>query len=186
MTPGNKNGDRNDKANYRPVSILPSMSKNFEKLLLYQINDYMDPELSKFLCGFRKGFSAQHCLIMLLEKWKRSVDRVLLTDLSKAFDCLNHDLLIAKLHAYGFDNNSLSLIHNYLTSRFQRIRINSNYSSWSQILTGVLQGSILGVIFFNIYLSDLFLFAKDSEIANYADDNSHFSVGGISNPSSHN
>ena len=69
-----KKGDRNDKANYRPVSILPPMSKMFEKLLLYQINDYMDPKLSKFLCGFRKGFSAQHCLIMLLEKWKRSVD----------------------------------------------------------------------------------------------------------------
>ena len=103
---------------------------------------------------------------------------VLLTDLSKAFDCLNHDLLTAKLHAYGFDYNSLSLIHNYLTSRFQRVRISSNYSSWSQILTGVPQGSILGVIFFNIYLIDLFLFAKDSEITNYADDNSPFSVGG--------
>ena len=119
---------------------------------------------------------------MLLEKRKRSVDRrgfsgVLLTDLSKAFDCLNRDLLTGKLHAYGFHYNSLSLIHNYLTSRFQHVRINSNYSSWSQILTGVPQGSILGVIFFNMYLSDLFLFAKDSEIANYADDNSPFSVG---------
>ena len=106
------------------------------------------------------------------------VSGVLLTDLSKAFDCLNHDLLIAKLHDYGFDYNSLPLIHNYLTSRFQRIRINSNYSSWSQILTGVPHGSSLGVIFFNIYLSDLFLFAKYSEIANYADDNSPLSVGG--------
>ena len=80
----------------------------------------------------------------------------LLTDLSKAFDCISHDLLIAKLAAYGFHFNALRLLHSYLSDRYQRVMVNSNYSSWSGIICGVLQGSILGPLLFNIYLSDLF------------------------------
>ena len=102
-----KKGYRGSKENYRPVSILPVISKIFEKLLCKQITIFMDPLLSKYQCGFRKGYSAQHCLLAMLEKWKNAVDKgkifgALLTDLSKAFDSLSHDLLIAKLNAYGF------------------------------------------------------------------------------------
>ena len=82
----------------------------------------------------------------------------LLTDLSKAFDCLVHDLLIAKLHAYGFDLMSLKLIHSYLTNRFQRVKVNTSTSSWSEIKTGVPQGSILGPTLYNLNSNDLFLF----------------------------
>ena len=140
---------------------------------------YTENILSNYQCGFRKNYSSQHCLLVMLERWKRCLDKkgsagVLLTDLSKAFDCLNHDLLIAKLHAYGFDYNSLKLIQDYLSYRFQRVRINSSYSSWKTILQGVPQGSILGPVLFNIYLTDLFLFTADSNIANYADDNSPY------------
>ena len=115
----------------------------------------------------------------MLEKWRKSIDQkgysgVLLTDLSKAFDCLVHDLMIAKLDAYGFDYKSLKLIYDYFSERFQRDRIKSNYSQWTEIINGVPQGSTLGPLLFNIYLSDLFLFTSDSSIANYADDNSPY------------
>ena len=133
-----------------------------------------------YLCGFRKSMSAQNCLLLMLEKWRKCLDTkcscgILLTDLSKAFDCLIHDLLIAKLNAFGLEYNSLRLIHSYLTDRLQRVRINSMYSSWSNILYGVPQGSILGPLLFNIYLNDLFLFCDNIDIANYADDNSPYS-----------
>ena len=100
---------------------------------------------------------------------------ILLTDLSKAFDCLCHDLIIAKLHAYGFDHLSLKLIHNYLSDRFQRVRVNSFYSRWFKILTGVPQGSIMGAHIYNFNSNDLFFFIL-TDVCNFADDNSPFTV----------
>ena len=125
ITPVFKKGSRNQKENYRPVSILPIISKIFEKILSKQLYIYFENILSKFQCGFRKGFSTQHCLLLMIEKWKEAVDKdqsfgALLTDLSKAFDCLSHDLLIAKLHSYGISLAPLKLLTDYLTKRKQR------------------------------------------------------------------
>ena len=179
VTPVHKKGDMSLMNNYRPISVLPTLSKIFEKLLYQQINSYINKYLNSGLCGFREGFSAQHCLITMTEKIKNVLDKggiggALLTDLSKAFDCIQHDLLIAKLHAYGFNMKSLKLLNNYLYNRKQRTKINSTFSEWVNIIFGVPQGSILGPLLFNIYINDIFLFKEETDITNYADGNTPF------------
>ena len=98
-------------------------------------------------------------------------------NLSKAFDTLNHKLLIAKLGAYGFDTKALYYVNSYLDNRKQRVRVNSNFSSWQEIITGVPQGFILGSLLFNIFVNDLFLFVSSSNLSNYADDNTLYTSG---------
>ena len=92
-------------------------------------------------------------------------------DLSKVFDTISHSLQLAKLEAYGFPNQALSLSQSYLRNRFQRSIINGYFSSWNEVMTGVSQGSILGPLLFNIFLNDIFLFILKCQLCNYADDN---------------
>lgn len=134
ITPVFKKSFRGSVENYRLVSILPVISKAFEKQLVNKITSYTDKFLSKYQCGFRKGCSAQYCLLAMLEKWERHVDQgkvfgALLTDLYRAFDCLPHELIIAKLSAYRFNLAPLKLIDEYLPERGQRTKINNSYST---------------------------------------------------------
>ena len=122
--------------------------------------------------------SAQHCLIVLLEKWKKSVNQghvfgALQTNLSKTFDCLPHKLLIAKLNAYGFDK-VVRFICDYLTSRNQRTRMSDTYSSWQEILSGVTQGLILRPLLFETYIWELYFITENCHITSYADDNTPY------------
>ena len=171
-----KKGDSTSKQNYRPISVLPSTSKIFERIMFNQIYNYIIVKLFPLLCGFRKGYSTQHALLRFIEGLKKCLDKkdvagAVLMDLSKSFDCLSLILLLAKLKSYGFSDNAMEFRYSDLEKRVQRVKINSDFSDWMETEQGVPQGSILGPLLFNIYKNDIFLHLNKSNLCNYTYDN---------------
>ena len=146
------------------------------------MSQFYERAISKYQCCFRKGHSASHALISPFEKRHYNVYQgrmfgASLTDLSKTFDCLPHDIIIAKLNAYGSDMKALNFTYDYLINRKERAKIDNAYSSWQNILYGVPQGSIFGPLLFNIDLCDLFVIMNHEDIANYKDGNTPYVSG---------
>ena len=182
ITPLFKKKDKLNKDNYRSINLLPALSKILEKIIFGQIQEHMNSLFHVYLSGFRRGFGCNDVIIKMTEDWRDAQDKGSITgivaiDLSKAFDCMSHELLIAKLHAYGFNLDACKLTKTYLTSRKQRVKIGNTYSNWVMNVKGVPQGSILGPLMFNIFINDFLFYEFNSAVYNYADDNTLSVIG---------
>ena len=169
-------------SNYRPVSILTCLSKIIEICMNNQLKDFNQNVLSSLISAYRPGYSCQYSLMKLVEDLRQALDKgksaaLLLMDLSKAFDCLPHDIMAAKLKAYGMSVHAVRLLINYLRHRKQRVKIGEHTSEWMELLKGVPQGSILGPSLFNLFVNDFIFFLKNTDPVNYADDNTLEAIG---------
>ena len=162
VIPLHKKGPKNLLDNYRPISILPAISKAFESILYEQLHGYLSNAsiLSKCQFGFRRYHSTTTALLDSTNQWYSNMDKGLLNivaflDLKKAFDTIDHEILIEKLNMYGVKRHSLGLLESYITNRSQKCFINGTLSHSKPIKCGIPQGSILGPLFFLVYINDL-------------------------------
>ena len=162
--------------NFRPFNVLNTFSKICEKMVKDFLISKMEHHFLLFISAYRKSFSTEHVLIRLLEDWMNKLDNnnvvgAVLTDLSEAFDCIPHALLVAKLDAYGFNRDTVAYIYSHLKNRKLCIRINGTQSYLGYIISGAPQGSILGPVLYKLFFNNFFYFISLANAHKFADDN---------------
>ena len=176
-----KKGDQTSVNNYRPISVLSPINKIFEKILYTRLIKYIDKSklLYKYQYGFRKNHSTEHALIELVDQIRLSMGQRQMTcgifiDLSKAFDTVNHQILLDKLEHYGIRGHALELFKSYLSNRKQYVHIEKSKSQTRPISCGVPQGSVLGPLFFLLFINDLPKCCSTGKVRLFADDTTIF------------
>ena len=179
-----KSGKKNDMGNYRPISLISNIAKIFEKIIHKRLINFINKSkiLSKRQFGFIKNIGTKDALNHLSEIIYRNLDKslpiaVTFLDLAKAFDTVNHKILLDKLYAYGIRGKGHQLIESYLSNRKQKVRIGSHESDLGIIDTGVPQGTILGPLLFLLYVNDLVAKMSENSILSYADDTAVIAKG---------
>ncbi|MCG8078589.1 MAG: hypothetical protein JAY75_20420 [Candidatus Thiodiazotropha taylori] len=179
VSPLYKGGAKDDVNNYRPISILPTLSKLIEKFIQKHFMRYLNKYnvLHDSQSGFRSGHSTETALTLMTERWLKAINDgkivgTIMVDFRKAFDLVDHSLLLKKLSYYHCGSNFLRLMTSYLNNRFQAVTVNGKHSTFAEISSGVPQGSILGPLLFLISINDLplVLANKVSSTDLYADD----------------
>ena len=172
-----KMGDSSLLSNYRPISLLPTISKIFERILYNQLYEYFNSNnlLAEQQYGFRSNHSTEYAAVKFVDHISKEMESgntpaALYIDLSKAFDTLSFDILLYKLTHYGIKDNAFKLLKSYLTDRKQFVVFNNQNSETTDITTGIPQGSILGPLFFSICINDLISVSDKLKFAMYADD----------------